>query len=206
MSFEKLKNIDTAFRFVRSFAFLLLFSCFGLCGFVLFKSYELSAKLENKIYVLAGDKALEAYASGRKDNIAVEARDHVRMFHIYFFSLDPDEKSIQSNLTRALYLADASAKKQYDNLKETGYYAGVISGNISQQVSVDSVLVDTQTEPYAFRCYATIKITRPTSIVTRNLITQGYLRNVSRSDHNAHGFLIEKWETLENRDIKTEAR
>jgi len=206
MSFEKLKNIDSDFRFVRSFAFLLLISCFGLCAFVLYKSYELSAKLENKIYVLAGDKALEAYASGRKDNIAVEARDHVRMFHIYFFSLDPDEKSIQSNLTRALYLADASAKKQYDNLKETGYYAGVISGNISQQVSVDSVLVDTQMEPYAFRCYATIKITRPTSIVTRNLITQGYLRNVSRSDHNAHGFLIEKWETLENRDIKTETR
>ena len=204
--FERAKNMDTAFRFVRVFAFTLLVCCFLLCGFVLFKSYALSAKLENKIYVLAGDKALEAYASGRKDNISVEARDHVKMFHIYFFTLDPDEKSIQVNLTKALYLADASAKKQYDALKETGYYAGVISGNISQQVSIDSVLVDAQIEPYAFRCYATIKITRPTSIVTRNLVTQGYLRNVSRSDHNAHGFLIEKWETLENRDLKTETR
>lgn len=206
MSFQQLKNIDTAFRFVRVFAFVLLVGCFGLCAFVLYKGYELSANLENKIYVLAGDKALEAYASGRKDNIAVEARDHVRMFHQYFFTLDPDEKVIQSNLTKALYLADASAKMQYDNLQETGYYAGVISGNISQQVSVDSVQVDTQKEPYAFRCYATIRITRPTSIVTRNLITQGYLRNVSRSDHNSHGFLIEKWETLENRDLKTETR
>ena len=206
MSFQQLKNIDTAFRFVRLFAFILVLVCFGLCSYVLYKSYELSAKLENKIYVLAGDKALEAFASGRKDNIIVEARDHVKMFHTYFFTLDPDEKSIQLNLTRALYLADASAKKQYDNLKETCYYAGVISGNISQQVSVDSVMVDTQTEPYAFRCYATIRITRPTSIVTRNLVTQGFLRNVSRSDHNAHGFLIEKWETLENQDIKTESR
>ena len=206
MSFQQLKNIDKAFRFVRVFAFVMLLVCFMLCAFVLYKSYELSAKLENKIYVLAGDKALEAYASNRKDNIAVEARDHVGMFHTYFFTLDPDEKSIQSNLSKALYLADASAKKQYDILKETGYYANVISGNINQQVSVDSVMVDTQIEPYAFRCYATIKITRPTSIVTRNLITQGYLRNVSRSDHNAHGFLIEKWETLENRDLKTESR
>lgn len=206
MSFDTVRNIDSAFRFVRLFAFLLLICCFLLSAFVLFKSYELSAKLENKIYVLVGDKALEAYASGRKDNIAVEARDHVRVFLTYFFTLDPDEKTIQSNLTKALYLADASAKKQYDNLQETGYYAGVISGNISQQVSVDSVLVDTQIEPYAFRCYATVKITRPTSIVTRNLVSQGYLRNVSRSDHNAHGFLIEKWETLENRDIKTESR
>ncbi len=206
MSFQQLKNIDTAFRFVRSFAFILLIACFGLCGFVLFQSYALSAKMDNKIYVLAGDKALEAYASSRKDNLAVEARDHVRMFHTYFFTLGPDEKNIASNLSKALYLADASAKKQYDDLQETGYYAGVISGNISQEISVDSVLVDTQSEPYAFRCYAIIKITRPTSIVTRNLITQGFLRNVSRSDNNAHGFLIEKWETLENRDLQTETR
>lgn len=204
--FGKLRNIDTAFRFVRVFAFVLLILCFSLCAFVLYKSYELSAKMENRVYVLAGDKALEAFASSRKDNISVEARDHVRMFHNYFFTLDPDEKVIASNISKALYLADASAKKQYDDLKETGFYAGVISGNISQQVFVDSVQVDIHSEPYLFRYYGTIKITRPTSIVTRSLITQGYLRNVSRSDHNAHGFLIEKWETLENRDLKTEAR
>jgi len=204
--FRQAKNIDSAFRYVRGFSVLLLVGCFGMCGFILVKSYELSARLENKIYILAGDKALEAYASGRKDNVGVEARDHVKMFHSYFFTLDPDEKTIESNLSKALYLADASAKKQYDNLKETGYYVGVISGNISQQILVDSVLVDTRMEPYAFRCYATMEIIRPTSIVIRNLVTQGFLRNVSRSDHNPHGFLIEKWETLENRDLKTEIR
>jgi len=206
MSFERLRNIDTAFRFVQGFAFTLLVGCFGLIGFVVYRSYAQSMALQTKVYVLAGDKALEAYASSRKDNIAVEARDHVRMFHTYFFTLDPDEKSIQGNLTRALYLADGSAKRQYDALKETGYYAGVISGNISQQFVMDSVLVDTRTEPYAFRCYGTVRITRPTSVVIRSLITQGYLRNVSRSDHNPHGFLIEKWETIENRDLKTETR
>lgn len=204
--FEKVKNIDTAFRHVRAFTFLLVAGSLGLCGYVFSKSYALSAVLQNKIYVLAGDKALEAYASSRKDNIAVEARDHVRMFHTYFFSLDPDEKVIESNLAKALYLADATAKKQYDALKETGYYAGVISANIRQEIIIDSVLVDTRVEPYPFRCYANIRITRPTSIVHRNLITQGFLRNVSRSDHNSHGFLIEKWETIENRDLSTETR
>ena len=49
-------------------------------------------------------------------------------------------------------------------------------------------------------------IIRATSTVTRNLITEGYLRNVSRSDNNPHAFLIEKWKTLENRDIKAEKR
>ncbi|MDP3180258.1 MAG: conjugative transposon protein TraK, partial [Bacteroidota bacterium] len=40
----------------------------------------------------------------------------------------------------------------------------------------------------------------------RSLITEGALRNVSRSDNNPHGFLIERWNTIENRDIKTENR
>jgi conjugative transposon TraK protein len=103
-------------------------------------------------------------------------------------------------------MADASAKKQYNNLKETGYYSNIIAGNISQQISIDSITVDIKVEPYFFHCYGTERIIRPNSIVTRNLITQGFLRNVSRSDHNPHGFLIERWETLENKDIKIENR
>ncbi len=185
---------------------MLVAGCFLMCGFVLYKSYELSARMADKIYVLAGDKALEAYASARKDNVLVEAKSHIRMFHTWFFTLDPDEKVIDANISKALYLADGSAKTQYDNLKETGYYANIIAGNISQQISIDSVKVNISKEPYFFHCYAEIKIIRPNSIVTRNLITQGYLRNVSRSDHNPNGFLIEKWEILENRDIKSESR
>ena len=204
--FKQTKNIDVSFRHIKFFTLLLVLGCFILCGFVLYKSYELSAKVQDRIYILSGDKAMEAFASKRKDNIEVEARSHVAMFHTDFFTLDPDEKVIESNIKKALYLADGSAKRQYDNLKETSYYSGIISGNISQQISVDSISLSMNAEPYLFHCYSTIKIIRPNSVVTRNLITQGYLRNVSRSDHNPHGFLIERWETIENRDIKTETR
>jgi conjugative transposon TraK protein len=128
------------------------------------------------------------------------------MFHQYFFSLDPDDKVIQANISKALYLADASAKKIYESLKENNYYASIISGNVSQEINVDSVLVNINLDPYYFRCYGTQKITRPSSITTRSLITEGFLRNVSRSENNPHGFLIEKWNTIENKDLKTEAR
>ena len=204
--FRQMKNIDAAFRHIKIFSILLLVGCFFLCSYVLYKSYELSARVQDKIYILAGDKALEAYSSGRKDNVPVEARDHVTMFHQYFFTLDPDDKVIDANLKKALYLSDGSAKKQYDNLKETGYYSNIISGNISQKINIDSVTVDTRQQPYYFKCYGTIRIIRPNSIVTRNLITEGFLRNVARSDHNPHGFLIERWTTIENKDLKTENR
>lgn len=204
--FKETKNIDSSFRHIKIFTFLVVAGCFLLCGFVLYKSYELSARVQDKIYILAGDQAMEAFASKRKDNVLVEAKSHISLFHIYFFTLDPDDKVIEKNISKALYMADASAKKQYNNLKETGYYSNIIAGNISQQISIDSITVDIKAEPYFFHCYSTERIIRPNSIVTRNLITQGYLRNVSRSDHNPHGFLIERWETLENKDIKTENR
>jgi conjugative transposon TraK protein len=161
---------------------------------------------QERIYILANGKALEAYSADRKDNVPVEARDHVKMFHFYFFSMDPDDKVIQSHINHALYLADGTAKEQYDNLKENGFYSNLISGNISQEIDADSIEINTNLYPYYFRYKGVQRIIRPTSIVTRSLITEGYLRNVARSDHNAHGFLIERWKTLENADINVQTR
>ncbi len=204
--FTKMKNIDSAFRYVRGFTMLVIVGCIIISCFALYKSFSLVSQMQSRIYILANGKALEAYASDRKDNIAVEARDHVKAFHQYFFTLDPDDKVIKENVTKALYLSDDSVKRIYDDLKENGYYSGIISGNISQTIAVDSISIDINSYPYHFRCYAVQNIVRATSIVHRSLITEGMLRNVSRSDNNPHGFLIERWNTIENKDLSTENR
>lgn len=204
--FTKLKNIDTAFRHVKLFTIAVVAVSCLVSIFSIYKSFSLVSGMQEKIYILANGKALEAFASDRRDNIPVEARDHVRTFHQLFFTLDPDDKVIKENIGKALYLADNSAKSVYDDLRESGYYAGIMSGNISQTIIIDSVQVNINPYPYQFRCYATQSIVRPTSIIKRNLITEGNLRNVSRSDNNPHGFLIERWNTIENRDINSENR
>ncbi len=206
MMFKQMKNIDSAFKYVRTFSMLLIVACVGICCFSVYKSFQLVSHIQSKIYILSNGKALEASIGERKDNIPVEAKDHIKTFHQYFFTLDPDEKLIQANITKALYLADISAKRQYDNLKESGYFTNIISGNISQTISIDSVMVDLNQSPYYFRCYGTQSIVRTTSTVTRSLITEGYLRNISRSDNNPHGFLIERWATIINKDIKVQNR
>lgn len=204
--FRAAKNIDTAFRQVRQFTLIVTGCLLLLSLFIVYNSFRMTRKAQQRIYILANGKALEAYGADRKDNIPVEARDHIKMFHQFFFTLDPDEKVIQATITKALYLADGTAKSQYDNLKEKGYYTNLISGNISQEISADSILVSTATYPYHFIYKGQQRIIRPASIVTRSLVTEGYLRNVARSDNNPHGFLIERWKTLENNDIRTEAR
>lgn len=203
--FTQLKNIDTAFKHIRLFSYLLIAACALVSCFAIYKSYQSSDNCRQHIYILANGKALEAIAADRKANIPVEARDHIRAFHEYFFGLDPDDKVIQTNVGKALYLADESAKRQYDNLRENGYYANLIAGNISQEVSVDSIRLDMDRYPFAFKCYATEKLIRATTTTMRSLVTQGYLRNVSRSDNNPHGFLIERWETVENKDTGTKS-
>ena len=204
--FQKAKNLDTAFRQVRVFSLVVTCCTVALAGFVTYKSYYLAENIQSHIYVLANGKAIEAFASDRAENIPVEARDHVRTFHQWFFTLSPDDKAIQATITKSLYLADASARSVYESLKENNYYTSILTGNVSQDITVDSVSVSLEAIPYYFRCWATVRITRPSAITTRSLVTEVYLRSISRSDNNPHGFLIEKWRILNNQDVKTEKR
>ncbi|MFC0263714.1 MULTISPECIES: conjugative transposon protein TraK [Cyclobacteriaceae] len=204
--FRQLKNIDTAFRHIKTFSLVLVIACAGICCFTVYQAFKMVLTAQERIYLLANDKALEAFSAERKDNIPVEARDHVKMFHHYFFTLDPDEKVIESHINQALGLADNSAANQFSDLKEGGYFTGIISGNVSQTIKMDSIKISTESHPYSFRYYGTQKIIRSTSVVTRKLITEGRLRNVNRSDFNPHGFLIEKWKVIENRDIDINKR
>lgn len=204
--FRQFNNIETAFRHIRLFSFVIIGACMVTCCYTVYESYRMVSKAQERIYLLANGKALEAFSAERKDNIPVEARNHIRMFHHYFFTLDPDDKVIESNIGKALYLADGTARKQYEDLKESNFYSSIISGNISQKITVDSIVLDLQDYPYRFRYYGQQQIIRPTALVTRTLVTEGSLRNVSRSDNNSHGFLIEKWRILENRDVNFQKR
>lgn len=206
MMFRPMKNIDTAFRSMRLFCSLLLLACTLICLGVLSVQQSLLSKAQGTIYVLSDGMALRAKAESRADNLAVEARDHIRQFHLFFFTLPPDEKAIREQVNKALCLGDVSVKNAYDNLREQGYYNNLIAAAINQTLHVDSIQLRLDQKPYYFRCFATQILTRSSSETTRGLITEGWLRETARSDNNPHGFLIERWTTVDNKDIKTTRR
>ena len=82
----------------------------------------------------------------------------------------------------------------------------MIQANISQHITVDSVVINPTTYPYYAKCFATEQIIRATNVTTRALVSECYLRDVSRSTNNPHGFLMERWRVLQNNDLRTEAR
>lgn len=204
--FRHLNNIDSAFKHVRLFTFIVIAASTTLCGYCIYFCISQVSSASERIYLISNGQAMSAISSTRTENIPVEAKDHVRVFHQCFFSLSPDEKAIEATMAKALYLADRSAKEGYDDLREKGFYTSIITGNVSQEVKCDSVLLQTDTYPYYFRYFGKQIIIRSSTIVTRRLITEGYLRSIDRTDHNPHGFIIEKWATLFNDDISHEKR
>ena len=204
--FQKFRSMDEGFRQVRwlSLGSMLLSAVISI--WAIYFGTTQAERAGSRIYVLFNDKVFAAVATDRRQNLAVIARNHIRTFHRYFFNLDPDEKAIKVNMDRAFYLADGSAKALYDNQLERGYISGLISGNISQSVVLDSIWMDLSAEPYPFQCTGTQILTRATAITTRSFVTRGTLRSVEASDNNPDGFLIEGLEVVENKDLKTQNR
>ncbi len=204
MEFKSLNNIESAFRQLRLFGIVFLAACSAVMCWSLWQAYSFAEAQRQKIYVLDQGKSLMlALSQDMAQNRPVEAREHVRRFHELFFTLAPDKGAIESNVQRALYLADRSAFDHYNDLSEKGYYNRIISGNINQRVEVDSVACNFEVYPYRVQAFARQYIIREKSITERSLVTTGRLQNSVRSDNNPHGFILEGFLVTENRDLRT---
>jgi len=203
MEFKSLKNIESSFRQIRFFTIVFVCLCAGLVSWSLWKAFTFAEAQRQKIYVLDGGKSLMlALSQDLLQNRPVEAREHVKRFHELFFTLSPDKNAIESNIRRALFLVDKSAFAYYKDLTEKGYYNRIISGNINQAIQVDSVACNFDSYPYKVATYARQMIIRESNITERSLVTRCNLINSVRSDNNPHGFTIEVFEILENKDIR----
>ena len=184
------------------FVFVLL--CAGITGYSVWSSYSFAEAQRQKIYVLDEGKSLMlALSQDLAQNRPVEAREHVKRFHELFFTLSPDRNAIESNINRALFLVDKSAFRYYQDMQEKGYYNRIVAGNIHQMIRVDSVACNFDTYPYRTTVYATQRIIRASNVTERSLVTRCDLRNSVRSDNNPHGFMMERFEIIANRDIRT---
>lgn len=203
---NQLKHLDTAFIHLKFWTLVLISVCILGSVAVVWTSFHAVRQANQQIYLISQDQVIKAFANPRDAVVEVEAKSHLRQFHQLLFTLSPDERLIESQLEEALYLGDRSVKFHLDNLRETGYFKKLLAANISQRVFVDSISLDDSLTDYPFRVYARQEIIRSSSILYRSLITAGNLRLIQRSPTNPHGFLIENWEVLENRDIHQKAR
>lgn len=205
--FKSLRNLETSYRNIRILAFVSVAVLFLITLSALGFAYKVKTDSESRIYVVEQGKSLiAALRNDVRENRPVEGRDHIRRFHELFFTLDPDSKAIEEHIREAIPYADESVSRLYLDTKEKGYYNQLIQASASQEIQVDSIQLDMNQYPYQFRTFARQQIIRLTNITVRKLVTTGYLRNVSRSEINPHGFLIEKFAVLDNTDLEERER
>lgn len=203
MEFKSLRNIESSFRQIRLFSIVFVVVCAGVTGYALWNSYSFAEAQRQKIYVLDGGKSLMlALSQDLSQNRPVEAREHVKRFHELFFTLSPDKSAIESNINRAFFLVDKSAFRYYQDMQEKGYYNRIVSGNINQSIQIDSISCNFEVYPYKVVTYARQMIIRASNVTERNLITRCDLINSLRSDHNPHGFMMERFEIIDNKDLR----
>lgn len=200
INFRTLSNIEKTFRFSKTMALVAVICSFLFSGTVVVLSYIKIERERQKIYVLDQDKSLIlALQQDLKQNRPVEARDHVRMFHELFFTLAPDNAAIRSNVQRAFELADKTAYNYYKDLLEAGYYNRIVRSNIFQRIEIDSIVCNFDQYPYEAIAYCQQVINRESNSARRSLVTTCQLVNVMRSDNNPHGFLLQNFRVLENK-------
>ncbi len=209
---KSLKNVESAFQKTRTIAVIFMVFCISV---LILDSYR-DAELENKLlarldkpYLLVGDQVhMIEMIENIEQTRPIEARGHIEKFHELYFNLDPDNKIIENNIKKAMYMVDESGRLQYEHQKNNRYFAQIVTDNISQRIELNKPIeLDTINSRVKFRLEATQQLTRSTSIVKRSLITEGFLRdNVGRTDNNRHGFLIEDWRIVENIDTEIRKR
>lgn len=193
-----IKNIESKIRLATLLSIGSFITSIVMCITISAYAYKQVADARKSIYILDNDIPILAKQTNMQMNRPAEYKAAVDLFHSLFFSLTPDDKHIEYQMKRAMYLADESGVLQYNNLKEKGFFNSILSSSSVLTLQTDSITIDQSNK---FIYYGKQKIDRRSATITRSLITEGVLMDIPRSENNSHGVLITNWKTLENKDL-----
>jgi len=204
---EKLKNLQAEHLSNRWILLGTILGSFLFSAFVWWQSQQKIEENRSRVYVLENGKSLLlASRSSAAENRPAEMKDHLSTFMQLSFTLSPDASQINKNIEQALFLGDASISRFFDNLKEQKYYDQIIAASVSTRLVIDSIALDYAHYPYQAAVYSKQEVVKSSTLSLRELICRCTLRNIPRSDNNSHGLLIENFEILSNKEIRSTER
>lgn len=195
-----IKNLENKIKLVIIVCAMVVLGCAVISVSSMVIARGMVDDAHKKIYVLDGNVPILVQRTTMDETLDVEARNHVELFHYYFFTLAPDDKYIKYTLDKAMYLVDETGLAQYNALKEKGFYNNIMGTSAVFSIFCDSINLDM--EKMQFTYYGRQRIERRTNILMRQLVTAGELKRVPRSENNPHGLLITNWRTLLNKDLE----
>ena len=199
-----LENLDKKMKFSLVLSITTLAGSVIFCLMTLLFSFNFASEERKKIYVLDGETPRLANLTGQEVSIEIEVRAHVNRFHELFFTLAPDDKYIQYNIEKAMYLTDESGLMQYNTLKERGFYNNIIGASAQFSIITDSIKFNKSNMSFTY--YGRQRIERKSSILFRELVTEGNIAQTTRTENNPHGLLITNYRTVLNKDLEYKSK
>ncbi len=166
--------------------------------------FKMNQKALNSAFAVNTDgSVIPLKLVSQNENLEVEAKAHLELFHTYFYNIDAS--NYEKNLDKALWLGDGSVDALYRQKKAEGVYNRLLQFSLVQKVISVRSEIDLGKEPYAFRTVTVFEINRGTVVDRYELITTGKLIHVDRNfPKNTHGLLITDYFENSLRIIKNE--
>lgn len=139
----------------------------------------------------------------RKENIEIELKHHLLMFHENFYAYDL--MNVKRNTEKALWLGDNSIEQLYIKRSNDGWYNKVEMYNIKQSIVIEpeNIIIQGNKEPFQFKIIAELTITQGNQISIYQFETLGNIIFVSRNyPLNPHGFLITNFSEINRMQLK----
>ena len=169
-----IKNLENKIKLVLILCSLFLVGCVVISLGGIWTARTMVDDAQKKIYVLDGNVPILVNRSTMEETLDVEAKSHVEMFHHYFFTLAPDDKYIKYTMEKAMYLIDESGLAQYNALKEKGFYGNIMGTSAVFSIFCDSIKFNKENMPFIY--YGRQRIERRTSVLMRELVTEGFVK------------------------------
>lgn len=199
-------GIDSELRFRRRLTTaILIFAAVVTVG-ISCASLHYAHVARSSVFVVDKGSTLMANIASGQAQRDLEIEDHIRRFHELLFNLAPSSESQERNIEMALHMADRSAYDWWRDQSEAGFYARLVSANISQDIRIDSVQFSMQSYPYPARLYGKVYLTRESNITAYDIVTECRLSDVARSRSNPHGLLIERFAVKKYESLGTRKR
>lgn len=199
-----IQNIEQKIKLALLISVLSIISGLLLALVGVFFGSQMALDASNQVYVIKNGIPALAEKVDRSESFDIEAKSTIKTFHRLFFTLPPDDRYIEQTINEALYLIDESGVKQRNALLDKGFYSDILSHSANFTIICDSIALDP--EQMTFIYYGKQRIEKKYSLTTRELITTGSLRPITRTENNPFGYLIVDYRTISNRDLSEDKK
>lgn len=190
---QKVSFLDNSIKIWKQITILLVFA-FLIQSIIVFYLYTKAVeKAIDRVYI-ARDFSID-----RVEDKRAMASGHVSNFYKLFFEIDAG--NYKKNVSNALELVGESGKELAQVYANNKYYERIVSNNLWIGVNIDSVKILNNNPPFVAQVFAKRVIRSAYGTKYTQLNSEMEVHQVSNTEKNPFGMMIENFKITDDKDI-----